>query len=320
MSYIRVGVLRGGAGHEKEKSLKIGGSVLRNMPDGYKAYDIFVDKKGDWYFRGMNIKHRDLSDLVDIVFNASHSVDHQGASLHQKLGSLSLPYTGSEMLASIIAIDKEKTKQALAGTEVRYPVYKIVFAKDDIASKTEEIFQNIPLPIVIKPVSSGSSLGVSLVKSYTEVPEAISRALQFSNSAIVEEYIKGKEAVCSIIEDFRGDTHYSLPPVEIRADGYTFFENEAKKDNKASHICPGCFTKDEKKAVMEAARKVHSALGLRHYSSSDFIVSPRGIYFLETNTLPDIYEDSLFAKSLESVGVKLPEFIEHTLNLAVDNK
>jgi len=75
MSYIRVGVLRGGAGHEKEKSLKIGGSVLRNMPDGYKAYDIFVDKKGDWYFRGMNIKHRDLSDLVDIVFNASHSVD-----------------------------------------------------------------------------------------------------------------------------------------------------------------------------------------------------------------------------------------------------
>jgi len=320
MSYIRVGVLRGGAGHETEKSLKIGGSILRNMPERCKGYDIFVDKKGEWHFRGVNILHGTLPDFVDIVFNAAHSVDHSGAKLHQELQSISLPYTGSGLLPSIIALHKEKTKKALADIGVSFPVHKIVSASDDMSLAAEEIFKNIPLPIIIKPARSGSSFGVSLVKSYGEIPEAILRALQYSNSVVVEEYIRGKEAMCSVVEDFRGEKYYVLPPVETRTSDYNIFDHESKSANTGEHICPGCFTKEEKRMVMEAARKAHEVLGFRHYSSSDFIVSPRGIYFLEANTLPDIYEDSHFAKSLESVGVKLPEFIEHTLNLAVDKK
>ena len=112
-----------------------------------------------------------------------------------------------------------------------------------------------------------------------------------------------------------------MPPIEIvPPKENSFFDYEAKYGGKSQEICPGNFPIDIKEDIQSTAGKVHKALGLNHYSRSDFIVSPRGIYFLEVNTLPGLTEESLFPKSLDAVGFKFPDFLDHLITLAVDRK
>jgi D-alanine-D-alanine ligase len=103
-------------------------------------------------------------------------------------------------------------------------------------------------------------------------------------------------------------------------EGADFWDYEAKYDGITTEICPGNFTDDEKRIMQDAAHAVHETLGLSHYSRSDFIVAPSGIYFLEVNTLPGLTPASLLPKSLEAVGVSFPQFLEHLLSLALNER
>jgi D-alanine-D-alanine ligase len=175
------------------------------------------------------------------------------------------------------------------------------------------------MPAVVKPTSSGSSVGVSLVKYYDELPAALGEAAKYDDSVIIEEYIPGIEATCGVVEGFRGQELYALPPVEIRP-ATEFFDYEAKYKGKSQEIVPATFSEKFKLEIEELARKIHRALGLRHYSRSDFIIHPRrGIYVLEVNTLPGLTEESLLPKALRAVGSDTNELIGHVLELSMGN-
>ena len=162
----------------------------------------------------------------------------------------------------------------------------------------------------IKPERGGSSIDTYLVKGEVELPQVIEAALAKHPEILVEERIVGKEATVGVLENFRGEDHYLLPPVEIvppeKAD---FFQADVKYTGETEERCPGNFSRLEKDKLMAIAHKVHTALGLRHYSRSDFIVAPDGIYFLEVNTLPGLTAESLFPKAVDAIRRR--RYIEH---------
>jgi len=170
------------------------------------------------------------------------------------------------------------------------------------------------LPVVVKPISAGSSLGVVVVKSFTELKNAVIEALSKWGEAIVEEYIPGIELTCGVIENFRGESYYATLPVEIRAPkDRSFFDYDAKYTGITEKICPARLSLSDKKRIQDAAILAHKAIDAGQYSRADFILSPKGLYVLETNTLPGLTEESLLPKPLKAVGCEFSHFLEHLI-------
>ena len=185
-----------------------------------------------------------------------------------------------------------------------------------------EVWRTFIQPSVVKPMALGSSVGVGIARDFPTFRALILAALEKSDSALVEEYIQGREATCGVVENFRDKEIYPLFPIEIiPPPEKDFFDYQAKYSGISREICPGNFSLEEKATIQQAAALVHRILGLGHYSRSDFIVSPkRGIYFLEVNTLPGLTNESLLPKSLAAVGCSLSDFLEHLLTLALNRK
>ncbi len=238
--------------------------------------------------------------------------------MQRDLSALAIPFTGSGVYASAIAMNKLLSKDHLKEAPFKVPLSVVVRRGEDMNKRTLELFRSFPQPCIIKPISGGSSVGVSIARSFNELLGALEEGLETADAVLVEEYIKGREATVGVIDAYRGAEHYVLPVIEIRVpEKHDFFDYETKYSEEADHVCPGNFTREEKRALEEAARFAHKTLGLKHYSRSDFIVSPRGIYFLEANTLPGLTNVSLFPRSLRAVGANLSEFIDHVLTRAL---
>jgi D-alanine-D-alanine ligase len=187
----------------------------------------------------------------------------------------------------------------------------------DLERVAFELFRSFPHPAVVKPVRGGSSVGTTVVDNYHALAWALGRALEAAPKALLEEYIRGTEATVGVIDDFRGERTYGLFPIEIvPPPSSRFFDYEAKYSGQSIERVPGNFSPAQKEVLVRAAKAVHEGLGLEHYSRSDFIVSRRGIYFLEVNTLPGLTEESLLPKALHAVGAKLSHFLDHIINLA----
>ncbi len=321
MSKQRIGVLRGGPSSEYEVSLKSGASVLKNLSDKYQPIDIFIDKEGTWHIEGIPHRPEQVFKKVEIIFNALHGEYGEDGKVQQILETHNVPFNGSGSLSSALAMNKVTAKKIYAREGIKTPYFKVVkiSPEDDLNEVALGIFQSFPFPVIIKPVGAGSSVGVSLVKSYEELLKTISEAALKFSELLIEEYIQGREATVGVIDNFRNQAIYSLPVIEIRPpQEKDFFDLEAKYSGKSEEICPGNFSLEEKKELEHLAARAHQALGLRHYSRSDFIVHPRrGIYILETNTLPGLTEESLFPKALQAVGSSLPEFLEHVITIAM---
>jgi D-alanine-D-alanine ligase len=324
-SKIKVGILRGGIGHEYDVSLKTGGSVLKYLPSKYKGYDILITKDGDWHIDGVKINPIDLNKRVDILFNALHGRYGEDGKVQQELNTIGIPYTGSSSFSSAISMNKVLSKKYFEDIDIKIPMSRIISVDinniDSIKKELFSIFRVFPQPSIVKPVSGGSSVGVYKIKSYDDLLGAVLKVAKFSNLVLIEEYIDGREVTCGVVDGFRGEKYYALPPTEILVPPkHDFFNFESKYSGDTKEICPGNFSKKEKELLLNATISAHSILGLRHYSRSDFILSKRGVYILETNTLPGLTEESLFPKSLEAVGSSMPEFLDHVIMLAIGGK
>lgn len=318
MKNIRVGVLRGGPSNEYETSLKTGSSVLKNLPEGAVGVDIFIGRNGAWHVGGVPAKEGEVLSRVDVVWNALHGAYGEDGKVQRLLETFGAPYTGSGPHASFLGMNKERAKAELTGLGFRMPQHRIFRPRNDSAGEAANmVFGAAPPPWIIKPLSGGSSLGIVIARTFPELMSVLTMLTERDDAEgayIIEEMIRGKEATVGIIDDFRGELMYALPPTEIRPPKKSaFFDYDAKYSGKSEEICPGNFSREEKEALETAARAVHKKLGLRHYSRSDFIVAPIGIYFLEVNTLPGLTEESLFPKGLRAVGSSLRDFVEHTL-------
>jgi D-alanine-D-alanine ligase len=320
----RIAVLRGGPSSEYEVSLKTGDAILRALPSQYEGVDVLISKDGVWHVGGMQKTPEEAMRHIDVAFIALHGHYGEDGKVQRILEHLGVPFTGSGSLSSAIAMNKRAAKEALASIKdkVKLAAHK-VFTRAEIAEKgAHNIFREIFHPSIVKPLSSGSSVGITVVKSFLGLEEALAKALEHGDLVMVEEYIEGREATCGVIDGFRGEGRYALLPVEIVPDTKApFFDYDAKYGGGSREICPADFDQATSKAIQDATRLIHETLGLRHYSRSDFIVHPkRGVYFLEVNTLPGLTSESLFPKAVKAVGSSMSEVIDHIIRLARERK
>jgi D-alanine-D-alanine ligase len=301
---IRVGVLRGGPSPEYKFSLETGKSVLNNLfEELYTPVDIFISRDGVWHEGGVAREPDKILKKVDVVWNALHGTYGEDGTVQKILEGLGMPYTGATSLPSALGMNKIVAKKIYNNNGLKTP-YAVFIPNDALSKQTiREVYESIPAPFIVKPASAGSTIGVHIVHALSDLEEAIVEASTYSPTVLIEEFINGREATCGVVEGFRDREHYTLLPVETRGGEY---------------IVPGNFSKEEMWRIGEMAEKAHQVLGLRHYSNSDFIVHPkRGVFILETNSLPKLAQDSKIHRALSATGSNISEFIDHIIKLAI---
>src|SRR5579872_4062600 len=224
-SKIRVGVLRGGPSSEYDISLKTGANVLQNLPEKYHGVDIFVDENGIWHLGGLPKSPDRVLNQVDVIFNALHGYYGEDGQVQHILENHRIPFTGSRAFASGLSMNKILSKNIFTKHELKTPTYIIVRDTDDVSQSVALIFKTFLMPAVVKPATAGSSLGVSIVEDVQTLGRALEKALEYSHIALVEEYIRGREATCGVIENFRGVPLYTHMPIEIRPKDSGFFDH-----------------------------------------------------------------------------------------------
>jgi D-alanine-D-alanine ligase len=321
-----VGVLRGGPSREYEVSLKTGASVLDALDkEKYEPRDIFVDKKGQWHVHGMEVSPEKALKGVDVVFNAMHGEYGEDGRVQRQLDVLGVPYTGSDAFASSLAYNKQHTKDAVKKLGVKVPHGQVLDLTPErpgeIEALARQLFRSFPHPAIVKPVTGGSSVGTYVAHSYHGLESALGRAAQVSPRILIEEYIPGREATVGVVDNYRGEKTYSFMPTEIVIPvGATHYSEEVKRDSAARLVTPGNFLEGIKTELQNIAKAVHEGLGLSHHSRSDFIVSKRGVYFLEVETSVDLAHDAEMAHGIQAIGSTLPHFIDHVVTLARTKK
>lgn len=319
-----VAVLRGGPSSEYEVSLKTGASVLAALDkEKYEARDIFIDRNGAWHVHGMEASPERVLQGSDIAFNAMHGHFGEDGKVQRLLETFAVPYTGSNAASSALAFNKQHTKQAVKKLGIKTPRALVVPPPEDgdYEALAFKIFRSFPHPSIVKPVIGGSSVGTTIVNDFHTLAWALEQAHGLASQALVEEFIKGKEATVGVVDSYRGERTYALMPVEIvPPSSQPFFNYHAKYSGESIERVPGNFSQAQKEELAYLARRVHEDLGLAHYSRSDFIVGKRGIYFLEVNTLPGLTPESLLPKALNAVGSTLSHFVDHVINLARGRK
>jgi len=317
MQTKRIGILRGGPSSEYDVSLKTGAAVFRNLPKKYTPIDILISKDGLWHMNGLPTIPARVLPHLDCVFNALHGEYGEDGTVQKILEHWKIPYTGSKALASAIGMNKSVSKKFFKNAGLRVPYSISINSKDfvDIKSLANHIFKKFSLPFVAKPIRGGSSVGVIIAKKFEDIINEIPKVLNESDEVLLEEYIRGREVTCGVVDNFRDESHHALMPIEIiMSENSQFFDYKAKYSGETKELCPSVrLSIEEKKEIEKAAILAHQTIGARHYSRSDFIVSPRGIYILEINTLPGLTEESLLPKSLLAGGTTFQEFLEHII-------
>ena len=321
-SKLRVAVLRGGPSSEYEASLKTGALVLTHVPERYHSLDVFIDREGTWHVQGKVQTPEKVLRKVDAVWNALHGAYGEDGAIQELLEAHGIPFSGSKRLGAALSQNKALSRDIARRAGVKTPHSRVLRFADipSLNALVRELYRAFPQPSVVKPTVGGSSVGVSVVQTAAELTAALTRAFSISPTALIEEYIDGREAVCGILEGVRGEAYYSFLPVEVLLpQGTRFLDEETRRGKDVRYHCPGRFSSDEKAELQELAQTMHRLLGLRHYSSSDFIVHPRrGIFFIETDALPCLGEgESPYLESLQAVGMTPAHLLDHVLSSAM---
>ncbi|MDB5254138.1 MAG: D-alanyl-alanine synthetase D-alanine-D-alanine ligase [Parcubacteria group bacterium] len=296
-SKLKVGVLRGGTSHGYADSLKTGEHLLSTMraeTEKYDPIDIFISKDGEWHHKGVATSMEELLNQTDVVWNTMHGAYGEKGELQKLWKRKGVKFVGSHALPSMLSLNKEMSKDIFKSKGILTPKHAALSEHEATIENLIYIFRNYLHPVIVKPVDGASSGGLTLAHTFEELKAAVETALQETERILVEEYIRGTNTSCGVIEKARGEDLYALLP------------SEEKMSSKNSD------------AVVEAAKKAHALLGLRHYSESDFIITPKGkLYMLETNSIPRLGEDSNFSASLNRTGWKREDFVDHLINLAL---
>ncbi|MEK7082007.1 MAG: D-alanine--D-alanine ligase, partial [Patescibacteria group bacterium] len=214
MTKTIVGVLRGGPSSEYEVSLQTGASVLKNLNrEKFESRDIFIAKDGAWHMDGFQRSQDYILHRVDVAFNALHGEYGEDGKVQRILEHFGVPFTGSRSLPSAIAMNKVLTKNFIAHLPLKISQHIVIENSEaNLEKKIMEVWRTFIQPSVVKPMALGSSVGVGIARDFPTFRALILAALEKSDSALVEEYIQGREATCGVVENFRGEEIYQLLP------------------------------------------------------------------------------------------------------------
>lgn len=320
MARTIVGVIRGGASSEYNLSLKTGANMLAALPESeYDTRDIFIDRKGLWHLRGIPTTPARAFTQMDVVLNALHGGAGEDGTVQRLIARAGVPYAGSRPLPSHFSLNKIRSRDILQKAGVKVPRGAAFTLGDGMTTgeMARSVFSQFGPPYIVKPGSEGASMGVQLAMNLLELPDVLGSVLDSFGSALVEEFVRGHDVSVGVIEGYRGQDLYALPPVHMIAPpSARFIDFDAHHTATISHRVPSAFSDSEKRALMDAARAAHRALGLSHFSRADLILTPRTVYVLETNSVPGLYPGASFPAALESVGSSIADFLRHSLSLA----
>ena len=245
---------------------------------------------------------------ADVVFLALHGACGEDGRIQATLDLLGVPYTGSGCLGSAIAMDKDMTKRLVSGL-VTTPRWETVTVT---AENLEELVEKTPLPAVVKPIASGSSIGVTIAHDRQALRRGLEESIRLGGRTVLEQYISGREIQVAVLDG------KALPSIEIIPQA-EFYDYENKyQPGAAKEVCPAEIPQEWEKRVGEAAQAVFRAIGLSAYARADFIVTEDGTpYFLEINTLPGMTPTSLVPQEAAAVGIDYGALCERIVEVSL---
>jgi D-alanine-D-alanine ligase len=307
-SRLTVALLAGGKSAEREVSLKSGDQVFQALdPDRYHV--LRYDPKDD-----LGRLAQDAS-RIDVALIILHGRLGEDGTIQGFLESLDIPYQGSGVLGSAIAMNKILSKQLYVQAGLPVAPYLVVDRREPRMQDCVE--ETLGFPVVVKPEHEGSSIGLSIARSREDLPKALGQAWEYDRRCMVEKFIKGTEITGGVLGN---DTLQTLPLVEIiPGESYEFFDYAAKYTPGASHeICPARMSEALTRQAQDWALRAHRALHCRGYSRTDMIVSGEDIVVLETNTIPGMTQTSLFPQAAATAGMPFPALLDRLIELALE--
>lgn len=310
MAKLRLALIAGGKSAEREVSLKSGEQVFQALDKD--KYDIRrYDPKDD-----LERLVREAPEL-DVALIIMHGRGGEDGSLQGLLDLLEIPYQGSGVLGSALGMNKELSK--LLYRQAGLAVPPALFFNREETPSLAEIEAELGLPVVVKPVNEGSSIGVSKAASPAELKAALDKAFAYDRRVLVEKFIPGREITGAVL----GNDHpTALPLVEIiPGENYAFFDYEAKYQPGASReICPAPLDEELTRRGQACAVAAHQALQCRGYSRTDMILANGIFYVLETNTIPGMTATSLFPQAAQAYGLSFSQLLDRLVELALEGR
>jgi D-alanine-D-alanine ligase len=285
----KIGVLMGGLSEEREISIKSGTAVTKALVERrYKAVALDCGRDIAWTLKG---------EGIDVAFIALHGRWGENGSIQGLLEVMSIPYTGSGVLPSALAMDKVATKMVLAYHAIPTPPFKMV----------RPGVSGLNMPVIVKPANQGSTIGVTLVKSAVDLEGAVEQACEYGERIIAEKFIEGRELTVSILD---GGV---LPIIEIISEGIYDYKAKYMK-GMADFKVPAALERGVEKRVKDMALDAYTALGCSGAARVDLILARDDRpYVLELNTVPGMTERSLFPMAAASVGMGYSALVEKML-------
>lgn len=309
MSKIRLALIAGGTSGEREVSLRGAAGVEQALnKDKYEVvrYDPATDLT------------RLAADAprLDAAFILLHGIGGEDGTVQGMLELLGIPYQGSGVLGSALAMNKHLAK-------VMYRLHDLPVAAWEMAERAHvadpaPLLTKLRLPLVVKPVRQGSSLGMSIVRKAEQLAAALAKAFERDSEVMVEEFIAGREITVGVLGN---EELTALPLVEIIPDRrFDFFDYEAKYTPGATReVCPAEVSEEIRQKAQEYGLRAHKALQLRGCSRTDMIIREDGeIFLLETNTIPGMTPTSLLPQAAAQIGLDFPALLDRLIELALE--
>jgi D-alanine-D-alanine ligase len=290
--------MMGGLSREREISLRTGKAILRALTEkGYQALAIDVSQ---------DIAETLIKEKIDIAFIALHGRFGEDGTIQGMLELMRIPYTGSGVLASALALHKIMAKKFFLCENIPTPTYE-VFQREEI-EKNPPRTASLPLPLVVKPAREGSTIGVSIVRKEEELFPALKEAGRYDEEILVEEFMKGKEITVGILEDI------PLPIIEI-APKSGFYDYHSKyTKGETEYIIPARIPREKYLYAQEVSLKAFQVLGCSGCARVDLMTDEDGNPFvIDVNTMPGMTETSLLPKAAGYAGISFEDLVERIL-------
>lgn len=309
MEKTTLALLAGGISSEREVSLNSGAQVHEAL-DKEKYNVRRYDPKSDLP------KLMADAGQIDAALIILHGPYGEDGTVQGLLDLLDIPYQGSGVLGSAVAMNKLVAKQLYEMAGLPVAPYVMVHGKSQL--KPEAIEAQLGLPVVVKPIEAGSSVGMSIVRSVDALPGALASGFEHGRSVMIEAYIDGIEVTGGVLGN---DELEALPLIEIVPDeAHEFFDYEAKYTAGATQeICPARISAELTAKAQQYAMTAHKALHCRGYSRTDMILRDDELYVLETNTIPGMTATSLFPQAARVAGYSFGQLLDRLVQLSIED-
>lgn len=305
-----VAVLYGGTSGEREVSLNSGKCCARALEEKGFAVTLLDPASRE------DLK-RLIEEDFDVAFLALHGKGGEDGTVQGFLETIGIPYTGSGILSTALAINKSKSKELYERAGLRVAA-SVVVGKDDVLDDTDrmEIAETCGIPCVVKPVTEGSSLGMTIVRDAAGLQQAIDTALAVDDEAMVEQFIDGIELTVGVMGE---DDPVALPVIQIISNNDEFYNYHAKyAAGGSTHICPAPLSQDVYDQTQAMAIAAHVVLGCKGISRTDIMLDGESrCWVLETNTLPGMTETSLIPDAARAAGMEFGDVCEKLVEMAL---